>query len=86
MSDLYKAHSSHESEEKKKKTFEEVVSLKKELGSGWAKEVTKLSGKAKYAWQRRATLVDLDKCRRKLSNKDTSTFALNALYQLGIPY
>ena len=82
MSDLYNAHSSP----KKKKTFEELVSLNKELGSGWAKEATKLSGKAKYARPRRATLVDLDKCWTKLSNEDTSTSTLNALYQLGMLY
>ena len=81
MSDLYKAHSSQ-----KKKTSEEVVSLKKELGIRRAKEATKLSGKAKYARRRRATLVDLDKCQRKLSNEDTSTSALNVLYQLGMLY
>ena len=82
MSDLYNAHSSP----KKKKTFEELVSLNKELGSGQAKEATKLSGKAKYARLRRATLVDLDKCQTKLSNEDTSTSALNVLYQLGMLY
>ena len=66
MSDLYKAHSSRK---KKKKPFEELVSLNKELGSGQAKEATKLSGKAKYARLRRATLVDLDKCQTKLDRK-----------------
>ena len=83
MSDLYKAHSSRK---KKKKPFEELVSLNKELGSGQAKEATKLSGKAKYARPRRATLVDLDKCQTKLSNEDNSTSALNVLYQLGMLY
>lgn len=55
--------------------YEKVVSLKKELGSGRAKEATKLIGKVKYARPRSAIVIDLDKSQWKLPGKDTSTFA-----------
>ena len=54
---------------------EEVVSLKKELGSRRAEEATKLIGKVKYARPRRAIVIDQDKSQRKLPSKDTSTFS-----------
>lgn len=54
--------------------------MKKELGSGRAKEATKLTGKVKYAQPRSSIVVDLDKSQRKLPGEDTSFSALNVLY------